>query len=104
MAVTSIWAVKGRVDNVIKYIENPDKTIDRPELSQEAIKARMAVGDVIDYAVNEDKTEKMMYVTGINCNPDTAAEDFMVVKEDGIRKTGGSLITVIRLSRKAKAR
>lgn len=35
------------------------------ELSQEAIRARTAVGDVIDYAVNEDKTEKMMYVTGI---------------------------------------
>ena len=88
MAVTSIWAVKGRVDNVIKYIENPDKTIDRPELSQEAIKARMAVGDVIDYAVNEDKTEKMMYVTGINCNPDTAAEDFMVVKRRWHKEDG----------------
>ena len=88
MAVTSIWAVKGRVDNVIKYIENPDKTIERPELSQEAIKARLAVGDVIDYAVNEDKTEKMMYVSGINCNPDSAAEDFMVVKKRWHKEDG----------------
>ena len=88
MAVTSIWAVKGRVDNVIKYIENPDKTKARPELSQEAIRARTAVGDVIDYAVNDDKTEKMMYVTGINCNPDTAAEDFMVVKRRWHKEDG----------------
>ena len=28
MAVTSVWAIKGRVDNMIRYVANPDKTID----------------------------------------------------------------------------
>ena len=26
MAVTSIWPIKGRIDKVIRYAENPEKT------------------------------------------------------------------------------
>ena len=80
MAVTSIWAVTHHIDNTITYIVNPEKTIERPELSQEAINARKAVGDVIDYASNGDKTDQMMYVTGINCSPDTAVDEFLSTK------------------------
>lgn len=90
MAVTSIWAIKSRVDNVIRYVRNPEKTIERPEESSEAMTARKAVGDVLEYAQNADKTEKMMYVTGIGCNPATAADDFMVVKKRW-HKEGGRL-------------
>ncbi len=90
MAVTSIWAVQERLDNVLKYIENPDKTTESPELTPEAIAARKAVGDVIDYAENADKTEQMMYVTGINCSAKDAAHDFMDTKVSW-RKTGGRL-------------
>ena len=88
MAVTSIWYVSERVDSVIKYIENPEKTIERPELSPEAVAARQAVGDVIDYAENGDKTEQMMYVTGINCSAQNAANDFLQTKLSW-DKTGG---------------
>lgn len=80
MAVTSIWAVTHHIDNTITYIVNPEKTIERPELSKEAIDARKAVGDVIDYASNGEKTDQMMFVTGINCSPDTATEEFMSTK------------------------
>ena len=90
MAVTSIWAVSERVDHVITYVENPEKTIERPEISPDAIAARTAVGDVISYAENSDKTERMMYVTGINCCPETALEDFMNTKRHW-GKTGGRL-------------
>ena len=90
MAVTSIWAVKSRVDKALNYVMNPEKTTEKPELSQEAIEARKAVDDVIDYAVNPEKTEQMMYVTGINCNPDTALEEFMNTKWHW-GKTGGRL-------------
>ncbi len=90
MAVTSIWAVKVRVDNALNYIINPEKTTAKLELSPEAIAARQAVGDVIDYAVNPEKTEQMMYVSGINCNPDTALEEFMNTKWHW-GKTGGRL-------------
>lgn len=81
MAVTSVWAVKSRVDNVIKYVENPEKTVEKVECTPEALSARRAVGDVIDYAENSSKTERMMYVTGIHCHPRTAADDFLVVKK-----------------------
>lgn len=81
MAVTSIWTVKSHVGTAINYIINPEKTTAKPELSPEAVAARQAVGDVIDYAVNPEKTEQMMYVTGINCNPDTALEEFMNTKQ-----------------------
>ena len=80
MAVTSIWTVKSHVGTAINYIINPEKTTAKPELSPEAVAARQAVGDVIDYAVNPEKTEQMMYVTGINCNPDTALDEFMNTK------------------------
>ena len=81
MATTSIWAVKVRMDTVIDYIENPEKTTKRPELEQEALAARRTIGDVINYAADEDKTDQMMYVTGINCHPDTALADFTIVKK-----------------------
>ena len=90
MAVTSIWAVTDRVDRVVDYVENPEKTIERPELSSDAISARKAVGDVIAYAENADKTEKMMFVTGINCNAQDAANDFVQTKQSW-GKTGGRL-------------
>ena len=90
MAVTSIWYVSNRVDDVVKYVVNPEKTVEKPELSPEAIAARKAVGDVINYASNADKTEQMMFVTGINCNPDTAADQFMDTKIYW-HKTGGRL-------------
>ena len=90
MAVTSIWYVSNRVDDVVKYVVNPDKTMEKPELSPEAISARKAVGDVIDYASDANKTEQMMYVTGINCSPDTAADQFLETKLYW-DKTGGRL-------------
>ena len=90
MAVTSIWAVTTHYERAIEYVMNPEKTIEKPELSPEAIAARKAVGDVINYASNSDKTEKMMYVTGINCNPKDAANEFMETKLMW-NKTGGRL-------------
>ena len=90
MAVTSIWAVSNRMDNTIKYVLNPEKTVERPELTAEALCARRAVGDVIDYATNGDKTEQMMFVTGINCTPETAVKEFMNTKMLW-HKTGGRL-------------
>ncbi len=90
MAVTSVWAVSSRVEKALDYIMNPEKTVEKPEFSPDAIAARKAVGDVIDYASNGDKTEQMMYVTGINCTPDSAIEEFMNTKRYW-GKTGGRL-------------
>ena len=90
MAVTAIWAVSKRLDNAINYVSNPEKTTERPELSREAILARKAVGDVIEYAANADKTDQRMYVTGINCSEKYALEDFMLTKKRW-HKEGGRL-------------
>lgn len=43
MAVTNMWAVKGRVSDVIRYIENPEKTTARD------------MEDVISYISDADK-------------------------------------------------
>ena len=52
MATTSLWAIRGRIDHAIEYIENEEKTLEQ----------------VIDYATNEYKTGDKRFVTCINCN------------------------------------
>ena len=73
MAVTSIWPIKGRVDSVIKYIGNPEKVSDA---NLNELAALHAVKGVIEYAANDMKTEKRMFVTGINCTEQNAIHRF----------------------------
>ena len=85
MATTKIWAVKSRVDHVLEYAENKDKT--RNDAWSEVDYQSMR--DVMDYAMNDAKTEKQYYVSGINCSPDTARREmqgtkYAFGKEDGI--------------------
>lgn len=54
MATTRIWAVKNRLDHMVDYVSNQEKTID--------------IKQVIDYATNDFKTYKKEYVSCINCN------------------------------------
>lgn len=67
MATTKIWSIKDSLSRVIDYAVNPQKTI-FSDLKQ-----------VLLYAENKDKTtaenEQTMYVTGINCNKETAFEE-----------------------------
>jgi len=90
MATTSIWNVKGWLGKVVIYVENPDKT-DNPkyfEAQNMTEKETQGLSDVIDYAVNIDKTgaaaesrEVMRrYVSGVNCSPSTARDEMMAVK------------------------
>ena len=68
MATTKIWDIKGRLDCLINYAANPEKT-DGNQYS----KAEMqALHDVMAYAADEYKTEKRLYVSGVNVTPDTA--------------------------------
>ena len=77
MAVTAIWPIKGRVDKVIDYARNPEKTTEAglPELA-----ALHAVDNVVEYAADEMKTERRSYVSCLNCREDTAAAQFMETK------------------------
>ena len=73
MAVTSIWPIKGKVENVIQYAANPEKTT---EETAQAVSSLHAVDDVIEYAADQLKTEKLMYVSGIHCTLQNAAKKF----------------------------
>ncbi len=99
MATTSIWRIKGWLGSVVIYIENPDKTDNPAFYEKENLTETQAqsLSDVIEYAVNQEKTEKtpeeatvivQRFVSGVNCYPGTAREEMLAVKrrfgkEDG---------------------
>ncbi len=85
MAVTAIWDIKGRVDQVIRYAANPEKTTGK---GLEVMAALHAVEDVIEYAADRMKTEQSVYVTGINCDPEIAPAQFRATKQHW-KKPGG---------------
>ncbi len=74
MAATRIWSIKGRLDSVINYVTNPEKT----DGSRYTDKELQALTDVIDYAEDGAKTHNKVYVSGINLSPDIA-RDLMVM-------------------------
>ena len=76
MAVTSIWPIKGRIDKVINYARNPEKTREKAMLS-----TLHEIEGVIEYAADEMKTETRSYVSCINLtSEEDAAKEFMEVK------------------------
>ena len=75
MAVTKIWNIRGKADSPLEYIANPEKT--QREFTESE---RQALADVISYAANEDKTEKLFYTTGINCSVEFARDQFDTTK------------------------
>lgn len=93
MAVSKLWSVTTRLGQVIDYATNPKKTAVRIIYTKAQYQA---LRDVIDYAKDEEKTEQEFYVEGINCNPETARDQFVSVKqgygkEDGIQAYHGYL-------------
>ena len=85
MAVTKIWNIRGKADSPLEYIANPEKT--QREFTESE---RQALADVIAYAANEDKTEKLYYTTGINCSVEFARDQFDTTKLR-FGKTGGNV-------------
>lgn len=70
MATTAIWDVTDRLDRVIDYATNPQKT-ENLDFSNPDFQG---LQNVLEYTQQDDKTEKQFYVTGINCDPATACE------------------------------
>ena len=77
MAVTSIWPITGNPDGVIEYAINPQKT---SEANLEETAALHAIDNVVEYTADDLKTEKRMYVSGVNCQIPFAKEQFMETK------------------------
>jgi len=82
MAVTSIWPIKGRVDQVINYAQNPEKTMGSGRV------ALHTIDGVLEYAADEVKTEQRSFVTCLNCRESIATADFMSTKQLW-KNTGG---------------
>ena len=85
MATTSIWSVKKRLDHVLTYITNPDKT------TKESYKE---LHKTSEYENATYETEEQLYVTAINCSEDSMYDDMMRTKKR-FNKTDG----ILRLSR-----
>ena len=73
MATTSLWKVESRLDKVINYTTNIEKT--------EAENWYKDLHNAIEYAKANFKTEKQLYVTGVNCSEDNAIKDMIFTKK-----------------------
>lgn len=83
MATTGFWPVKNRLKEVIDYARNPGKTTDKKFLDEDLWAA-------LRYVENDDKTDKCMYVSGINC-PKQRAYEYMMSTKQRYGKLGGNI-------------
>lgn len=84
MATTGIWKIEKRLDHVITYTTDAEKTIN------EEYSNYYDLHQVIDYVEADYKTEKQLYVSGINCMVETVYEDMLLTKQR-FSKTDGIL-------------
>lgn len=85
MATTAIWDVRDNLKRVLDYTSNPNKT----EKPDDGDYQYNGLSQVISYTTHDLKTEKQLYVTGINCSLSTVLRDMTTTKkqyhkEDGI--------------------
>lgn len=83
-----------RLAAVLDYAANPEKTTKAKSKYSNA--DYQALRDVVNYVKDSKKTEQELFCQGINCNPSTAREQFVTVKEqfdkpDGIQAYHGYL-------------
>lgn len=86
MATTSLWKVEARLDKVIKYTTNEEKTVNI-DFEKDLYKS---LHNTIEYAKADFKTEKQFYVTGVNCTPQNALQEMILTKKH-FRKEKGIL-------------
>ena len=79
MATTKLWHIKGRLRDLIEYVENPAKTKD--DSLQDFF-------NVFSYAQNPAKTEGGEYVTAINCVKEIALEQMILTKKQFCKNDG----------------
>lgn len=68
-----------RLKRVLDYAANPDKTAERSEGGLE---------QVLAYTQADAKTEKQLYVSGVNCDPLTAYEQMQRTKRRFFKTDG----------------
>ncbi len=83
MATTGFWPVKGSLKDVIKYADNPDKTTNPKYLDKD-------LANALRYVSNDEKTDKQLFVSAINCSTKRAYEQMMLTKRK-YGKLGGNV-------------
>ena len=83
MAITKIWKIEGWIGKSLIYIENPEKTsnpmvVGNPNMTKEQYQS---LADVIEYAGNPTVSEKEVFVSGVNCDAESAREEMIAAKE-----------------------
>lgn len=86
MATTKIWKVQKRLDHVIDYATNEEKT--KNKFYKETQDNFYSVRQALLYATNPDKTEKKFYTTGINCEVENAIEQMIATKKKYKKEKG----------------
>ena len=74
MATTSLWKVDRRLDHVIDYATDEEKTKNEGDNFD-------SIEKLLTYATNPAKTEKLFYTTGINCKVDNAVKEMQFIKK-----------------------
>lgn len=82
MATTGIWKIEKRLDHVIDYVMNPEKTSKEGNSNYQEMH-KLSEYDNLDY-----NTEEECYISGINCLPETAYKEMMKTKEYWKKKDG----------------
>ena len=72
MATTSLWHIKGRLSDLIAYVENPAKTV--PKGSEDFF-------NVFSYIQNPQKSADGSFVTALNCLKQTALQQMILTKQ-----------------------
>ncbi len=80
MATTKIWPVRGWIGQVVDYAVNPDKTGNSKYLPGSGKTDTEVLWDVMAYATRPSATEQKYYVAGINCVPGIARQQMTLTK------------------------
>lgn len=83
MATTGIWKIEKRLDNVIRYITNPEKTnkIDDNSSYQDMHKFN-------EYNNLNYNTEEECYISSLNCSSHRAYKDMLLTKKEYKKEDG----------------
>ena len=74
MATTKLWHIKGRLKDLLAYVENPEKTMaEKPNLQP--------LWDVLSYVQRPAATKQGEYVAAINCLKEIALQGLPLVSE-----------------------
>ena len=94
MATTSLWHIKGRLKDLIDYVENPEKTAAKTSELQDLY-------NVFSYVQRPEATQEGEYVTALNCLKEAALRQMILSVT--ARRTAISLGTGIRASSRRRS-